>query len=104
MTKEIGRTTMESQYKPQYRNLSFGADNALYNKCQDVLIYLYNRYYGSALSVSSIMVLCLRENIKLGNTTLTKYKKDFGELAYLCNCGKIKEAEKYMKEHPWLKI
>ena len=94
---------MENKYKPRYRNLSFGADNELYNKCQDTLIYLYNRYYGSALNVTSGMVCNLRENIKLGVTTLTKYKKDFGELAYLCNCGKIKEAEKYLKEHPWLK-
>lgn len=95
---------MENKYKPRYRNLSLGADNELYNKCQDVLIYLYNRYYGSALSVTSGMVCNLRENIKLGNTTLTKYKKDFGELAYLCNCGKTKEAKKYLKEHPCLKI
>ena len=93
---------MENKYKPRYHNLSFSADNELYNKCQDVLIYLYNRYYGSALSVTYAMVYNLRENIKLGNTTLTKYKKDFGELAYLCNCGKIKEAKKYLKEHPCL--
>ena len=95
---------MENKYKPRYRNLSFSGDNKLYNKCQDVLIYLYNRYYGSALYVTSGMVYNLRENIKLGNITLTKYKKDFGELAYLCNCGKTKEAKKYLKEHPCLKI
>lgn len=26
---------MENKYKPRYRNLSFGADNELYNKCQN---------------------------------------------------------------------
>lgn len=93
----------EEKYKPRYRNLSLKADNELYNKCQDVLIYLYNKHYGSALSVSHSIVWNLRENIKLGLVTLSKYETDFGELAYLCNCGKVDEAKEYIKGHPWLK-
>lgn len=39
---------------------------------------------------------------KILKRTNDEFKK--GELAYLCNCGKTKEAKKYLKEHPCLKI
>lgn len=93
----------ESKYIPRYRNISIEGDNALYNKCLDTLNYLHAKYYGSAINVHHYMVYNLKENIKKGLVTLSKYKKSFGELAYLCNKGEIEQAEIYLNEHPYLK-
>ena len=89
----------ESIYKPRYRNLSINKENELYNKCQDTLIFLYNKYYGSAINVTHTEVSSLKEKIKTGITTFSKYKKDFGHMNYLCNIGKIDEAIKYKQDN-----
>jgi hypothetical protein len=69
----------ESHYIPRYKNMSVEGDNKLYNKCMDVLNALHCRWFGSAYGVTHSEVRDLKERIKRGETSFTRFRKEFND-------------------------
>lgn len=98
MAKEVKLD--EYGYIPRYQNMSYGADNKMYNDLQDKMSNLYCKWYGSVYGLSSGMVASLKESIKKGKTTFTAWKREFEDNAYKGITGHTltEEREKLKKQ------
>ena len=77
----------EQNYLPRYRNMAWWRHNEMYNDLMKKMENLYCKWYGSAWGLSHNDVRNLMEDIMIGKTSFSKWKKEFEEANIRANMG-----------------